>query len=217
KFELKEIPTGKEICRIRIIKLIDTVKSVHVDEEEIGAFIEQINKELEDLSREELIKKFVSMEFNRFLEYYRNSGDLNAAPGKYREDRGGRSRDRDRRGGDRRGGDRGGGDRGGGDNYSRFFINIGKNQKISPKDLIMLINKNMKGHTFGIGEIDLQKNFSFFEVDKGIEEQVIRGFKGTKFKDIKLNVEMASPKGGGSGRPPRKKKPHRKGGRGKKW
>ena len=73
---------------------------------------------------------------------------------------------------------------------------------------MMLINKNMKGHTFGIGEIDLQKNFSFFEIDKGLDDVVIRNFKGTKFKGVKVNVEVANPKGS---RPKKKGKPHRKG------
>ena len=81
-------------------------------------------------------------------------------------------------------------------------------QNISPKDLIVLINKTMKGRKFGIGEIDLQKNFSFFEVDKGMDDEVIRRFRGSKYKGLKINVELANPKGS---KPKRKKKQHRKG------
>jgi len=195
KFDLKTVPSGEEVCAIRMMKLIDSVRNVNVNEEEIAPFISQIHESLEDLDREELIKKFVSMEFNRFLDYYKNAGDLNATPG--------RTRDRD---GDRRGRREKGGNMGG--DYSRFFINIGKIQNLSPKDLIMLINKTMKGRTFGIGEIDLQKNFSFFEIDKGMDDEVIRRFRGSQYKGMKINVEVANPKGS---RPNKKRKPHRKG------
>jgi ATP-dependent RNA helicase DeaD len=194
KFDLNTVPSGEEVCAIRMMKLIDNVRNVKVDENEINPFIEQINSSLEDLSREELIKKFVSVEFNRFLDYYKNAGDLNATPSKSRG--GDREKGRRKDKGKRRDG-----------NYSRFFINIGKMQNLSPKELIVLINKTMKGRTFGIGEIDLQKNFSFFEVDKGMDDEVIRRFRGSKYKGMKINVELANPKGSR----PKRKKSHRKG------
>ena len=194
KFDLKTVPSGEEVCAIRMMKLIDNVRNVKVDENEIKPFIDQINSSLEDLSREELIKKFVSVEFNRFLDYYKNAGDLNATPSKSRGGEREKGRRKDK--GKRRDG-----------NYSRFFINIGKMQNLGPKELIVLINKTMKGKTFGIGEIDLQKNFSFFEVDKGMDDEVIRRFRGSKYKGMKINVELANPKGSR----PKRKKSHRKG------
>jgi len=199
KFEFKEIPQGSEICRKRLFSLIDEVENVDIDEEQIGEFLSDVNEKLSIFNREELVKRFVSVEFNRFLDYYKNAGDLNVSASKSSRERGGeRRRDRDR-GRRRKDVD---------SNYSRYFINIGKEDNLSPKDLIMLINKTLRKHKFGIGNIDLQKNFSFFEVDQGLENEVIKGFKGAKYKGRKVNVEMANPKGS---KPPRKKS-HRKGG-----
>ena len=203
RFELKSIPQGSEICRKRLFNLIDEIEHVNVDEEQISEFLAEINEKLDVFTREELIKKLISVEFNRFLEYYKNATDLNVTPSKSRMKE--RDRDRRRRGDNSR--DRG--SRGGMNaNYSRYFINIGKEDKLSPKDLIMLINKTLKGHNFDIGNIDLQKNFSFFEIEQGLEDIVLRGFKGSRHKGRKVNVEMASPKGS----KPSRRKVHRKGG-----
>ena len=73
QFVAKPVPSGKEICEIQLFNLIDKMKNVEIDEKQISAFSAQIEEKLQDMSREELIKKFVSLEFNRFLDYYRNA------------------------------------------------------------------------------------------------------------------------------------------------
>lgn len=199
KFEQKLIPEGKEICRKRLFNLINEVEKVEVNDSQIEEFIEEINQKLSWLSREDLIKRFVSFEFNKFLEYYSNAGDLNATPNK----RGGRDRDRDR-GGKRDKGRRKSRNEAG---FTRYFINIGKDQKLNPSELISLLNQTIKGEKFDIGAIDLQSNFSFFELEEGIESNVIKKFKGAKFRGRKVNVEIANPKPSGrSGKRKFKKK-----------
>ncbi len=77
-FERKMVPGGKEICEKQLFKLVDTVEKTVVDDEIIEKYLPVIYKKLEWLSREELIKHFISVEFNRFLEYYKDAPDLNA-------------------------------------------------------------------------------------------------------------------------------------------
>ena len=189
KFERKEIPAGSEICRKRLFNLIDEVEQVDVNEEQIGEFIEEVNNKLSWMSREDLIKRFVSVEFNRFLEYYENAGDLNVTA-QQSKDRGGRKKK----------------DRGNG-NFTRYFINIGKDQKVNPKEMITLINQSLRGKSFDIGAIDLQKNFSFFEIEEGLEDVVIDKMGKSRFRGRRINVEIANPnpngrkgRGGGSRR-----------------
>jgi len=163
--------------------LIDEVEKVTINEEQISEFIEEVNTKLDWMSREDLIKRFVSVEFNRFLEYYSNAGDLNVQA-KSSKDKG---KGRDKRSKK--------------DNtpYTRYFINLGKDHKINPKEMITLINQSLKGKKFSIGAIDLQKNFSFFEVEEGLEELVISRMRNARFRGRKINVEIANPKPKGRG------------------
>lgn len=76
EFNQSKIPSGTQVCE-QLYHLIDRMENVVVNEEEIMPFLPVIFKKLQWLNNEELIKRFVSVEFNRFLEYYRNAGDLN--------------------------------------------------------------------------------------------------------------------------------------------
>ena len=112
KIENKPVPLGKEICKVQLFHVIDRMEKVSVDSVQIDEFLPEINKKLEWLDRDELIKKFVAVEFNRFTDYYKNTPDLN----KPTDDR--KSRDRDRDGGSNR--------RTAQQGYTRFFINLPK-------------------------------------------------------------------------------------------
>ena len=193
KFEKKEVPGGKEICETRLLDLIDKVEKTEVNEEQIGGFLDGIYHKLEDFSKEELIKKFVSLEFNRFLAFYKNAPDLNV------KDRGGRDRDRgDNRRGDRKDRDRGGRD--GGQKFVRFHMNLGNAHNINPGSLIALLNKTMRRSKFQIGKIEVLKNFSFFEVEYGWENEILRNMNKAEFEGQDVTVEITkSPKSDGGG------------------
>ena len=99
KFTKKLVPSGREICEIQLFNLIDTMQNVDLTSGEIDTFMDDIYTHLEPMSKEDVIKRFVSVEFNRFLDYYKNAKDLNVISrgddrGDDRGDRGGR-RDRD--------------------------------------------------------------------------------------------------------------------------
>jgi len=208
-FEKKLVPSGKEICEKQLFNLVEKMEKVEIDESQITPFLDVIYKKLEWLSREDLIKKFVSLEFNRFLSYYKNSKDLNKISDS-RDDRG-RQRDRKGRDGSRRDSrndsrrdsrdnsrrdSRNESRRGSRDsaNFTRLFINIGSKDDLNPSTLIGLINRYTKENNIDVGRIEIMKSFSFFEVDKAYESKIIKSFKDATFNNIALSAEIANPK-----------------------
>ncbi len=175
KFTKAKIPSGKEICEKQLFNLVDRMENIEVDETKIESYMEVIYKKLEWLSREDLIKRFVSVEFNRFLNYYKNAPDLNISESKH--DR----KDREPRAGSIV------------HEFTRFFINIGSNDKLTPPRMIGLINDYSKKRNIEIGKIDILKNFTFFELDKKYEKDILMGFKDARFQGTKLSVEISKP------------------------
>ena len=169
------------------------MERVEVDEEQIAPFMDAVNKKLEWLSKEELVKRFLSLEFNRFLDYYKNAPDLNA---KAESGRGKGDSGRGRKGDGREG--RGFVKRKGGGDYSRFFINVGKKDRIDPKSIIGMINDFTRDRDIAVGSIDILDNFSFFEVDSASSEKILNSFAGRKYKDRSISVEPAEDKKSGS-------------------
>jgi len=209
KFNKKNVPTGKEICEKQLFNLVDRVEKIEVDDSQIEQFLPVIYKKLDWLSREDLIKHFVSVEFNRFLGYYKNAPDINASTSR-RDDgdrksdrgrRGDRDRDRDRdRNSDRgRRGDRERKPRSSTE-FSRFFINVGKTKKLTVPRLIGLINDNTQKRNIEIGKVELLKNFSFFEVDSNYEKEILQAFQSAEFDGVSLSVEISKPKKDGGER-----------------
>ncbi|TLX75214.1 DEAD/DEAH box helicase [Labilibacter sediminis] len=173
KFERKMIPSGSEICGKQLLHLVDRVENVEVNHEEIEEFLPQIFEKFEELDKEELIKRFVSVEFNRFIAYYQGAKDLNV----YKKDV---ERDRNKRRGS--------------DNYSRLYINIGKAHNLTAPRLMGLVNESTNRRKIGFGKIEVLRNFSFFEVEEGSQKDVINAIKGREFEGEKVHAEIATAK-----------------------
>jgi len=169
KFIHKMIPGGREICEKRLFNLIDRVENVEVDESKIESFMPDIYKKLEWLSREELIKHFVSVEFNRFLEYYKNAPNLNIEPDKSTSEKRKRNGNKE---------------------YANIYINIGSKKGMNPSSLIGLINEAMGKRDIAIGKIDVQRNFSFFEIDRAYDQKLLQVFDRAVFEDQSVVVEI---------------------------
>lgn len=214
-FIKKMVPSGKEICEKQLFSLIDRVENIDVNNEQIGEFMPVIYKKLAWLDREELIKHFVSVEFNRFLTYYENAQDINVDESHHSErdfsgrgergergDRNGRGDRRDRgRRNDREGRENredfgGKKDKGGKGKYeySRFFFNMGKKNGIGKRTIIDMINQNLPGKNIEIGSIEVLKGFSFFEIDKRFENEVLKAFKDAKYKGQRIGIDIAKGK-----------------------
>lgn len=212
KFTFAEIPTAEVICAVQLESMIEKVKETKVNEKEIAPFIPHILEDFADLSKEEVIKKFVSAEFNRFLDYYNKAGDLNAKLSDKAGD------------GDRgKGRDRGGRSRGGDENKQRFFVSLGEKDGLNPGGLLRVIcdATGLKSDT--IGRIDIMPAFSFFDADKTDADKILRDVKGAEFEGKTMNVEKTESKSSkgrrGSGHGNRRggsRKSHRGGGGGRR-
>ena len=180
KFIAGEMPTGKQICEKQLIKVIDELEKVKVNEEEITDFMPEIYRKLEWLSKEDLIKRMVSHEFNRFLDYYRDREEIET-PTDSRERNTHDSRER--------------GSRKAAPGFTHLFINLGKMDSFFPSELISLLNSNTRGR-IELGRIDLMKNFSFFEVEEKEAQNVVKALNRANWNGRKVSVEVAGEEAG---------------------
>ena len=180
KFIAGEMPTGKQICEKQLIKVIDELEKVKVNEEELTDFMPEIYRKLEWLSKEDLIKRMVSHEFNRFLDYYRDREEIET-PTDSRERNTRDSRER--------------GSRKAAPGFTRLFINLGKMDSFFPSELISLLNSNTRGR-IELGRIDLMKNFSFFEVEEKEAQNVVKALNRANWNGRKVSVEVAGEEAG---------------------
>ena len=185
KFVAGEMPTGKQICEKQLIKVIDDIEKVKVNEEEIADFLPDIYRKLDWLEKEDIIKRMVSLEFNRFLEYYRNAPEIESVA--ERRGRDGKESRGERKGGTARRAEEG---------YVRLFLNLGKTDNFYAAQIIDLVNRNVRGKKVNIGRIDLMKNFSFFEVDERQAETIVRALNKVKVDGRKVVVEVADEAAG---------------------
>lgn len=191
QFTIGTLPTGKEICEQQLIKVIDDIEKVKVNEEEIETFLPGIYRKFEWLSKEDLIKRVVSMEFNRFLEYYKNAPEIEQPKN---GDKKGEPKERKERGTDKekvsRKAEKG---------YTRLFLNMGKSDGFYANQIIELINRNLKKERIQIGRIDLMQNFSFFEIAEAQAPMVIKALNKVVLNGgRKVIVEVAGENNGKS-------------------
>lgn len=190
-FTVGNVPNAKEICEIQLMKLADKVISSEVKEEEIQEFLPIIMREFEHLTKEEIVKKFISAEFNRFIDYYERAGDLNASSGR---DRGDRDDDREDRGRNR---DR---DSRRDEGKTRFFVNLGKRDGLNPGGLLRVICDSTGLRSESIGRIDILASFSFFEADDELADNIIKNVNGTEYEGHSVSVEITKNKKEGGSR-----------------
>jgi len=181
-FEQQQIPNGLEVCKKQLFYMIDRMENVEVSEEQIETYMPQIMKQLEYLSKEELLKRFVSLEFNRFLSYYKNAEDLNLPE---------RGFDRGERG--ERGPKPGG--------RIRLKMNVGEREGIDPKRLLGIINDVTGDKSINIGSIEVTNKFTFFDVFADQLDQVVTAFAGQSEVEVSEAKGSKTVEGGGSRKP----------------
>lgn len=191
QFTVGQLPSGKEICEQQLIKVIDDIEKVKVNEEEIETFLPSIYRKFEWLSKEDLIKRVVSMEFNRFLEYYKNAPEIEQPKN---SDKKGEPKERKERGTDKEKSSRKA-EKG----YTRLFLNLGKTDGFYANQIIELINRNLKKERIQVGRIDLMQNFSFFEIIEAQAPMVIKALNKVVLNGgRKVIVEVAGENNGKS-------------------
>ena len=212
KFEIKPVPTGRQICENQLLNIVERLENTDIDHAEIDSYLPLVYDKLESLSREELIKHFVGFEFNHFLKYYKNLEDLtkplsskkllksNAGQTR-RNDRQATPNDRQTKQNDRqpKRNDRQPRQRQrretmnpiAENGFTRFFINLGERESISPPELIGLVVRSTRNRSVNVGKIAIMRKFSFFEVDEQYTQTVLAGFSDMTFKRRKIVVEIS--------------------------
>ncbi|GEP88623.1 ATP-dependent RNA helicase DeaD [Chitinophaga terrae (ex Kim and Jung 2007)] len=171
KFVKAEVPDGFAVCEKQLFGLVHKVHNVAVNEEQIAPYMERINEEFAEMSKEELIKRFASLEFNQFLEYYQDAPDLNMKEDrKFGEDRGLRRND---------------------GRFTRLFINLGSVDDFNRGDMLRYLcdNTGIRGNK--IGRIDLKGVYSFFEVENDEVSKVTEAFKKVEYNGRSVRIEMS--------------------------
>ncbi len=185
-FERKEVPTPEHIIEKQLYNLADRIERVKVDEDAIGKYIPGVRRKLEWLSEEDLLKRVLSLEFNRLLEYYKDAPSIDfidEKPKKERKEK--ESKPRNDREKDRRTAERG---------MARIYINVGKSDGFFAGNLIELLNRNTKGQQrVDVGRIDLLPGYSLFDVKKADASRVVAGLTGADFFGKRIYSEVADP------------------------
>ncbi len=198
-FQVGEMPSPEEICKKQLYKVMDQIVKTDVDEEQIAPFMQDISRYFEFVDKDELIKKIVSVEFGKFLDYYANAPEVRIETGK-------KSRDEERRERKERGR---GGRRQTEEGYSRLFINLGKKDGFYPGEVMQFINRYVKGHV-AVGHIDLQNTFSFIEVGNNDAEKVMSGLTGVNYKGREVRCNSGDEPGRQGSQSRRQFEPHGK-------
>ncbi|KDN55971.1 DEAD/DEAH box helicase [Flavobacterium seoulense] len=179
KFEEKTIPSGIEICEIQLLHLANKIKDTEVDHE-IDNYLPAINDVLEGLTKEELIKKMVSVEFNRFINYYKKTRDISAS-----------GSDRRERGDDRapRENNNGG--------ATRYFVNIGSRDNFDWMSLKDYLKETLDLGRDDVFKVDVKEGFSFFNTDPEHTDKVMDILNNVQLEGRRINVEISKNDGGG--------------------
>ena len=183
EFSQGQIPNAEEICEIQLMKLIRNTININVKEKDIEKFMPQILASFETMDKTEIIKKFVSAEFNRFIEYYDRAGDLNQRAKQdsgrergERKDKGQRARD---------------------EGKTRFFLSAGRRDGLNPGALLRVVCDAAGIKSDVIGRIDIMTSYAFFDVDEAHTERILKNVNGTEFEGTKLSVEVTNTQNGG--------------------
>ncbi|MGM9822120.1 MAG: DEAD/DEAH box helicase [Muribaculaceae bacterium] len=181
KFERREVPTPEHIIEKQLYHLADRIERAQVDEEQMAKYVPGVIKKLGWLSSEDLIKRVLSLEFNRLLEYYKDAPKIDFIDEKPRKekkekfDRG--SDDKDRRTASK--------------GMERIYVNLGKRDGFYAGNLIDLLNRNVAGKRVDVGRIDLMPSYSLFDVRKADARRVVAALKGADFVGKRIYSEIA--------------------------
>ena len=189
--EMKKIPTGMEICETQLYSLAQKIKNTTVNED-IFNYLPKVEAELEDLSKEELIQRLVSVEFARFHNYYKKSKDLNS---KFEDNPSEKTKHNKKE-------------------TTRYFINVGERDDYNWMALKDFLKSTLEIDTDDIFHVDVMESFSFFNTPNSLQEKVLEKFTDFQLNGRYINVEVSekAPRGRSGGGGGGKRKSFNKGG-----
>ena len=174
-FEKGIIPTGKEVCEKQLFNHIDRIEHVDINREEIDDYLPVILRKLEWMSREELITRMVALNFNRFLDYYKDAVDLNVNENDEKKDRKERKKEREHQD----------------ETMKRLYFGMGKNDHILPQKIIGKINDVTRTKNIPIGRIDLFGDYSYVDVEESFVPMILECFADPHNNPRGIVVEVA--------------------------
>ena len=187
KFERKEVPSAEHIIEKQLYNLAHRLEHVEVNDEQIDKYFTGVSRKLGWLSGEDLLKRVLSLEFNRLLEYYKNAPVIEVVedkkPNKEKKEKG-ENKPRTDKEKDCRTAEKG---------MARVYINLGKADGFYAGNLIEIINKWVPGARVEVGRIDLLPGYSLFDVKKGDAKRVVASLKGSDFLGKRVFTEIADP------------------------
>lgn len=168
-FERKEIPDGREICEVQLFHLANEISKTEINHE-IDRYLPQITDLFDGLSKETLLKKFFSVEFTRFFNYYNNAADLNARGSgeAYEED----------------------------SNSTRFFINVGSKDDFDWMSLKDFLKATLNLGKDEVNRVEVKESFSFFNVSSSLAKEVLHIFEDFQLHGRQINVEITKKSSG---------------------
>lgn len=181
-FSMESVPTGKEICSNQMMHWVQKLDTVSASHHQLRKMVPGVYEALEQLDKEELIRRMAGLEFEKLLSEYSYAEDL-ATPDQDKGRSNGREKYRNRALLEDNEG------------YTRLFINLGKLDGLYPKELIGLVNDNTRGERINLGRIDLMREFSFFEVENQQVKTLIKSMKNSTFRNRRVDVTIAKPEG----------------------
>ncbi len=179
------VPNGREICEIQLLNFIDTVENVEVDETQVNSFLDVVYTKLESLSKEEVIKRFVSVEFNRFLTYYKDALDLDLTretkvkPLQQHMDY----------------------------IFAAFKLNIGAQHGLTKRDLMRHVNRLKITAGIEIGHIEIMSDHSIMELDSEYQDQALKLLNKSNYRGQNIVAKVLIPKDDAPDRRRYEKKP----------
>ncbi len=171
----KPVPGGQEICERRLFSLIETMQKADVDQSQINLYIDKAYEMLSDLSREEIIKRFVSLEFSRFLAYYKNAPDLNRSGHKQSHEAAAPAEES--------------GKHARGKSMARIVLNVGKGKKITKREIINMVASVPSAQNVEIGLIEIYKKASSVEVEGKMARMIVAELNGKSYKGLRIAAE----------------------------
>ena len=164
KFTQAQIPTGFDVCEQQLMALVKRIHNVEVDEKTVERYLPQVFEELAELSREDIIKRFVSIEFNRFAEYYRNAPDLNHNA--QRDDR-----------------------RALAPGVVKLYMNIGGIDGFDFNTIKEFVSENAEIAIADITWTDIKNTFSLIEVKNEAVDKIMEAIHGAQYRGRTVRVE----------------------------
>jgi len=176
-FIYTQVPSGHEVCEKQLFKMITNMEQVNVNDAQIETFLPSILNKLEWMSKEEIIKRFVSIEFNRFLDYYKNADNLNINLSDKKSKI--KNEVKDKRSSKNENNS----------NWVSLKINLGKTDSMETRHIIGLVRDMSKIKKLMLGRITIEEKYTIFEVDQQFVDNVISAFRHCRIEDREIYIK----------------------------